>query len=771
MDTSRVRVLLSLLAAWVVVLVGGYSVAGSRSNDSLACVERLDNGGFDTGAFAPWAASGAIGIGLGRANLFGARLGGYPGSAAWLEQSLAIPAGAQSAWLSFWWLVDNHAQQPGDLLRVSIVQGSQTIALRSYNGGQSLNLWQQEVVDLSAYVGRTIKLTFEVHNHTSNPGAFRLDDVSVLACAIPVRPTATPTRALVPSPTSETHCVDLVLNGDFESRDIGSWNGIGPIYLAEGHESPRAAWLGGATGQTAELWQRVTIPANVNSPVLLRYWWRVEASQERMDDYLRVLVEEYDQVHLLHTWYAVGPFQWRQGIADVSAFVGRDVVINFTSQNGGGTSRFIIDGVSLIACLAEGTPTATPTRQSPGPTPTFTRAPGAAPGLYLPLAKKAPTPAYLVVNTTDDTDDGACTAGHCSLREAIQAANQHIGPDTIAFNIPASDPGRAANGVCTIRPQSPLPPLYDDETTLDGFTQAGAVPNTNPFGQPINAILKIVLDGSQQTSYMAGVTIYSGGNQIRGLVIHRFYEGVLILNADNNVIEGCFIGTDVQGALALGNDCGGVSVIATEGGRGSHGNVIGGSWPGARNLISGNSCSGVQLGPAGQNRVLGNYIGTNANGTAALPNNGDGVYVFNVSSQNVIGGPGPGDPNLIAYNRSAGVSVFDSAASSVITRNRIHSHTGKGIRLVGGGNGGLAAPVITASSWTRVAGTACANCVVEVFSDQDDEGAIYEGSATANASGQWELVKPQGFSGPHLTATATDGAGHTSEFSVPVVLD
>jgi len=36
----------------------------------------------------------------------------------------------------------------------------------------------------------------------------------------------------------------------------------------------------------------------------------------------------------------------------------------------------------------------------------------------------------LMVNTTDDTDDGTCDVVHCSLREAIQAANASAVPNT-----------------------------------------------------------------------------------------------------------------------------------------------------------------------------------------------------------------------------------------------------------------------------------------------------------------------------------------------------
>jgi CSLREA domain-containing protein len=410
-----------------------------------------------------------------------------------------------------------------------------------------------------------------------------------------------------------------------------------------------------------------------------------------------------------------------------------------------------------ISATATRTSTATPsstTTATGTPSPTPTGPPG------------------LVVNTTGDTDDGTCNATHCSLREAINAANAHAGPDTITFNIPGSDPGCDGAGVCTIRPTNYLPALTDGQTTLDGYTQPGASPNSNPFGQPINAALKIVLDGSQVSGYPDGLDIRSSGNLVRGLVIQRFYDGISVLDASDNRIEGNFIGTDVHGSADLGNRCHGVSISGVQGGPGSTNNVLGGSSPQARNLIAGNDCVGVGIGPVGNNKVLGNYIGTNASGTAALPNTGDGVRVYNVSNNNVIGGPAAGEANLIAFNGGHGVEIDGSygAARNTISRNSIHSNGGKGIALLSGGNQGLAAPVITSASATQVSGTACSNCTIEVFSDAADEGAIYEGTTTADATGNWALVKPGGLTGPYVTATATDGQGNTSEFSVPVSL-
>ncbi|MFQ5859669.1 MAG: CSLREA domain-containing protein, partial [Anaerolineae bacterium] len=390
----------------------------------------------------------------------------------------------------------------------------------------------------------------------------------------------------------------------------------------------------------------------------------------------------------------------------------------------------------------------------------------------LPIAGSvAAGPPALVVNTTDDTDDGTCDTGHCSLREAINAANAHASPDTVTFNIPGSDPGCDGAGVCTVRPTNSLPVLTDDGTTIDAYTQSGARPNTNPFGQPINAVLKVVLDGSLLSQgFAVGLDIRSSGNLVRGLVIQRFRRGIDVSDANGNRFEGNFIGTDVHGTTALGNGCGGISIMGVVGGPGSWNNVVGGSAPQARNLISGNDCAGVSLGSGGGNRVQGNYVGSNVTGAVPLPNSGEGIRV--ASQDNQIGGTAQGEANLIVFNGGDGVLVLGGSGSArnTITRNRIHSNAGKGIALLSGGNAGLAPPVITSTSPTQVSGTACPNCVVEVFSDAEDEGAIYEGSTTADVSGNWTFTKPGGLAGPNVTATATDGAGNTSEFSAPVSL-
>lgn len=164
------------------------------------------------------------------------------------------------------------------------------------------------------------------------------------------------------------------------------------------------------------------------------------------------------------------------------------------------------------------------------------------------MVEEIPDTGVITVNTTDDIDDGNCDVSHCSLREAILAANSTTDTETIAFCIPG-------NGPHTIRPSSALPPITD-AVQIDGYTQPGAAPNTNGTNNGSNAVLMIELDGSQAGSNVIGLSSAVGNNTIRGLVINRFSVSAITFdgqNASGNVIEGNFIGTDVSGTVALGN--------------------------------------------------------------------------------------------------------------------------------------------------------------------------------------------------------------------------
>ena len=62
-----------------------------------------------------------------------------------------------------------------------------------------------------------------------------------------------------------------------------------------------------------------------------------------------------------------------------------------------------------------------------------------------------------------------------------------------------------------------------------------------------------------------------------------------------------------------------------------------GTVAGARNILSGNIIAGVAISGATGNRVLGNFIGTDRTGSAALGNGVVGVNVLTGATSNTVG--------------------------------------------------------------------------------------------------------------------------------------
>lgn len=178
-----------------------------------------------------------------------------------------------------------------------------------------------------------------------------------------------------------------------------------------------------------------------------------------------------------------------------------------------------------------------------------------------------------------------------------------------------------------------------------------------------------------------GIAIHSSYNQIGGtgkgqgnVISANIYGGIAIAGtsaevARSNVVEGNFIGTDAAGSTPLGNGIAGVLIQAN-----ADNNRIGGLETESRNVISGNEGAGVYIEAIDASRVpeanlvQGNYIGTDASGTAAVPNN-TGV-IISLSSQNTIGAG-----NLISGNSEFGVLITSGVASLPASGNRIIGNT------------------------------------------------------------------------------------------------
>jgi hypothetical protein len=362
---------------------------------------------------------------------------------------------------------------------------------------------------------------------------------------------------------------------------------------------------------------------------------------------------------------------------------------------------------------------------------------------------------YIVNSGADPGDIPLCTEAECTLREAITAADSDAGSSNIAFDIPASDPGyNSSTGVWTIYLAGDLPTFTDDGTAIMGSTQTDNQGDTNPYGPEI-----AVNGASAYECFLVG----SANNTLEGLAINQCTYGIringILPGVHHNNIVGNYIGLDAQGIAASGNTMDGIYI------HNSGDNTVGGDTGDARNIISGNLMKGVVIHGDGADRNLikGNYIGTDASGRGDVGNADYGVGISGGAQDNQIG-----PDNIIAYNLHGVLIGQSETIYNTVTQNSIHSNVGMGIWLSLGGNGGILPPEITMASCSSAIGAAPEGHTIELFSDYDGEGRQFHGSAQATKWNLWMVSLPSGlFSYPNLTATATDTAGNTSEFSDP----
>jgi hypothetical protein len=258
-------------------------------------------------------------------------------------------------------------------------------------------------------------------------------------------------------------------------------------------------------------------------------------------------------------------------------------------------------------------------------------------------------PATYSVNVTHDNGDGACTPAECTLREAIDDANQHPGPDVIHFAIPGAGPH-------VIALASALPGL-DDDLVIDGYTQAGASANTRATGG-LNSVLRVALSkGTWNAQFTTGLNISGERVTVRGLVIAGFDQGINLVGlagARDVVIEGNYLGTTPDGLAAVPGSGSGITALKRST------MTVGGTTPASRNLISGHINVGIMAQPGDNGQpssliVKGNLIGTDATGLAALGNATGILFVeFNpvVPELDVIriGGETASEGNIISGN-------------------------------------------------------------------------------------------------------------------------
>jgi CSLREA domain-containing protein len=325
-------------------------------------------------------------------------------------------------------------------------------------------------------------------------------------------------------------------------------------------------------------------------------------------------------------------------------------------------------------------------------------------------------------------------------------------------------PGGACTGDCNLISGNNIDGGIVIDQAATGSVVQGNFIGTDVTGN--NSISNGVSEGYSEgiLSYAAGAMIGGTIPQSRNVVSGNKGTGIQVRGVSTTV-RGNYIGTNSAGTAAVPNSGPGVTVYQADGA------TIGGTAAGAGNLISGasnNGGYGVQILQSTNTQVIGNLIGTAADGTTPLPNLFEGVLIRDQSSNNIVGGQVAGAGNTIAFNGRNGVRVDGGSPqvrSNTIRGNSIYSNDAAGIVLINNANDNLAPPTILGSG--PLHGTSCAPCAVEIFSDSEDEGRVFEGAVFTN-DGNWTFNGSVG--GPHVTATNTDMSNNTSAFSAPFSL-
>jgi parallel beta-helix repeat protein len=381
--------------------------------------------------------------------------------------------------------------------------------------------------------------------------------------------------------------------------------------------------------------------------------------------------------------------------------------------------------------------------------------------------------ACLTINSADNLISGMAFTG--SRSDGITVIGSHARRNRITGNYFGTDPAGAEArpitggvslqlGAADNRVGGPAP---SDGNIISGCRSNGIYIIQSDSNVVTGNIIGLDRTGSRVLGNgMYGILIAKAKhNRIgeRNLISGNGQAGIILgfdPDTRNNSVTGNFIGTDISGRIALANNGGGILV-----GNGASANRIGGTGAGESNLISGNEGYGVYLYDSGtdSNTVEGNRIGTDAGGNAALPNSYGGISLYNGPRSNRIG-----PANVIRFNPMDGILIqYDTTRYNRITQNSISNNRRSGIILFNDANGGIGHPSL---SWdgSEAKGSTVAGGRVEIFSDSSDQGRIYEGSVTCDENGRFSWTGSP--IGPFITATVTDPAGNTSEFSRPAAV-
>lgn len=357
------------------------------------------------------------------------------------------------------------------------------------------------------------------------------------------------------------------------------------------------------------------------------------------------------------------------------------------------------------------------------------------------LVEQAP----LVVIAANRVVNSAADSGASTLRQALLDAQPG---DIITFNPSVFPPGAPAS----ISMQSELPPLTRNDVKIDasnaGVILDGALAPAGTNGlivQANNCVIQgltiqhfsgngiSIQPGAASNTIGGNRGIGSGPNGQGNRVAANYATGIEIHNAVGNVVRGNYIGLDPSGQYAMGNTFSGVALWD-----GARTNIIGGTTSGDRNVISGNGHNGVWIGGPGadQNIVIGNYLGTRADGMSAVPNHQSGVSIPAGARNNRIGGTDIGEGNLISGNTDYGIYIADPGTNGNQILGNFIGTNKLGTAIIGQGHDGV---LITSGASQNAIGNGSA-AGRNIISSNTYDGVHIEGSGTATNTVQGNYI-------------------------------
>lgn len=357
---------------------------------------------------------GARAIGLGSTP----ERGGYThNSYSSIRQLVTLPSAASVVMLRWWHLygtaeaITTDPGIAGDRQEVLLLTADGRVLTTLQRVRRNDGVWQQAVVDLTAYRGQTVYLYFNVliNNNGAATWAY-IDDVQLDTCAgvgpqptatntpivlptvtpipsntpiivptatnttvaLPTNtntPTITPTPLVSPTATATTvaSCVDLLVNGNFEAD--GSWQSdpvaVPPqITTDQRHNGARAMQLGKPPTANPDqqsyssIRQLVTIPLNATN-ITLR-WWRLAGTQEAAivdpghsaDRQEVLLLTQSEQPFAVVQRTRRNDGVWQEEAVDLTSYRGQNIYIYFNVYNDGanGSTWMYVDDLQLNAC-------------------------------------------------------------------------------------------------------------------------------------------------------------------------------------------------------------------------------------------------------------------------------------------------------------------------------------------------------------------------------------------------------------------------------------